>query len=147
MSREESNSAGADRDLLCRGPRGFLLWCAPWLVFVLGFSVSPRLRTALWTTSFALMGAACLLNAARCGRVPLPLHGAVFHPCRCYFLSLWPGTPAAWTIGMEVDWRRNSHRSFSPLLHPRTVSRPVSAPEKHRDLTNRMKVLNQGESV
>jgi ketosteroid isomerase-like protein len=28
---------------------------------------------------------------------------------------------------MEVDWRRNSHRSFSPLLHPRTVSRSVSA--------------------
>jgi len=48
MSREESNSAGADCDLLCRGPSGFLLWCAPWLVFVLGFSVSPGLRTALW---------------------------------------------------------------------------------------------------
>jgi hypothetical protein len=40
---------------------------------------------------------------------------------------------------MEMDWRRNSHRSFSPLLHPRTVSRSVLAPERHRGLTNRMK--------
>jgi len=64
----------------------------------------------------------------------LPLHRTVFHPCRCYFLSLWPRASAAWTIGMEVDWRRNSHRSFSPLLHPRTVSRSVSARERHHGL-------------
>ena len=100
MSREESNSAGADRDLLCRGPSGFLLWCAPWLVFVLGFSVSPGLRTALWTTSFALMGAACLLNAARCGRVHCRYTGPFFILAAitslAYGLGLLPLGPSGW---------------------------------------------------
>jgi hypothetical protein len=78
MSRKISKSRGAERDLLCGGPSGFFLWCAPWLVFVLGCSAPPGLRTALWTTSFAVMGAACLLNAARCGRVHCRFTGPFF---------------------------------------------------------------------
>jgi hypothetical protein len=100
MSGEESNSAGADRDLLCKGPSGFLLWGVPWLVFVLGFSVSPGLRTALWTTSFALMGAACLLNAARCGRVHCRCTGPFFILAACtslaYGMGLLPLGPSGW---------------------------------------------------
>ena len=137
MSSDKSNSGGPGRDLLCRGPSGFLLWCAPWLVFVLGFSAPPGLRTALWTTSFAVMGTACLLNAARCGRVHCRYTGPFFILAAVTSLAYGPRASAAWTIGMEVDWRRNSHRSFSPLLHPRTVSRSVSARERHHGLTNR----------
>src|SRR5262245_43688092 len=100
MSREESNSAGADRDRLCKGPSGFLLWCAPWLVFVLGFSVSPGLRTVLWTTSFAVMGEACLLNAARCGRVhcrcTAPFFVLAAITCLTYSLGLLPLGPSRW---------------------------------------------------
>src|ERR1700724_4264118 len=78
MSSDLSSSSGSERDLLCRGPSGILLWCVPWLLFVLGFSVASWLRTALWTTSFAVMGAACLINAARCGRVHCRFTGPFF---------------------------------------------------------------------
>jgi hypothetical protein len=100
MRREESNSAGAERDLLRRGPSAFLLWGAPWLAFVLGFSVSPGLRTVLWTTSFALMGASCLLNAARCGRVHCRYTGPFFILAAiislAYGLGLLPLGPLGW---------------------------------------------------
>ena len=78
MSGDISNSPAAERDLWCKGLSGFLLWCVPWLVFVLGCSAPSGLRTALWTTSFAVMGAACLLNAARCGRVHCRFTGPFF---------------------------------------------------------------------
>lgn len=100
MSREKSNSGNAERDLLCKGMSGFLLWCAPWLVFVLGFSVPPVLRTALWATSFALMGGACLLNAARCGRVHCRYTGPFFILAAitslAYGLGLLPLGSAGW---------------------------------------------------
>ena len=78
MSRDVSNSPAAERDLLCRGLSGFLLGCVPWIVFALGFGASPWLRTILWTASFALMATACLLNAARCGRVHCRFTGPFF---------------------------------------------------------------------
>jgi membrane protein implicated in regulation of membrane protease activity len=100
MSSDISNSRGPERDLLCRGPSGFLLWCAPWLAFVVGFSVSSGLRTALWTTSFAVMGAACLLNAGRCGRVHCHFTGPFFIlaavACLAYGLGLLPLGPSGW---------------------------------------------------
>jgi hypothetical protein len=107
MTRQESNSEGAERDLLCRGLSGFLLWCTPWLVFVLSFSVSHGLRTALWTTSFALMGAACLLNAARCGRVHCRYTGPFFILAAitslAYGLGLLPLGPSGWNwIGVGI---------------------------------------------
>lgn len=67
----------------------------------------------------------------------LPLHGTVFHPCRYCFLSLWPPALAAWTIGMEVGRCGDNHWSLCPHLHPRTVSRSVSASERNRGLTKR----------
>ena len=98
--RDISNSCGAERDLLCRGVSGFLLWCAPWLVFGLGLSAPPWLRTALWTVSFAVMGAACLLNAARCGRVHCRFTGPFFILAAiaslAYGLGLLPLGPSGW---------------------------------------------------
>jgi hypothetical protein len=100
MSREISNSSGAKRDLWCRGPSAFLLWCAPWLTFVLGCSTPPPLKTVLWTVSFAVMGAACLLNAARCGRVHCRYTGPFFILAAvasvAYGLGLLPLGPSGW---------------------------------------------------
>src|SRR6266446_6699546 len=117
MSGDISNSSGAERDLLCRGLSGFLLWCAPWLVFVLGFSTPPGFRTALWTTSFVVMGAACLLNAARCGRVHCWFTGPFFILAAHYLPSLWPRASAARTVRVEVDRRRDNHWCLGPLLY------------------------------
>jgi len=139
MSRDISNSPGAKRDLWCKGPSG-----VPSLVCSVA-CFRAGLQRAVWVKN-------CFVDDVICGdgrglfaqRCPmrsssLPLHRTVFHRCRCCFLSLRPQAFAARTIGMEVDRRRNSHRSFSPLLHPRTVSRSVSvsASERRRGLTKR----------
>ena len=137
MSGDISNSCGAERDLLCRGVSGFLLWCAPWLVFGLGLSAPPWLRTALWTVSFAVMGAACLLNAARCGRVHCRFTGPFFILAAiaslAYGLGLLPLGPSGWKWIGAV----NNHWSLCPHLHPRTVARSVSARERNGGLTKR----------
>src|SRR4030095_7098533 len=75
---DKSNSSGPGRDFLCKGPSACLFWGGLWVVFALGFSVPPRLRTALWATSLMVMGVACLINAARCGRVHCRFTGPFF---------------------------------------------------------------------
>jgi hypothetical protein len=89
MSMDKSNSSGPGRDFLCKGPSACLLWCAPWVAFALGFSVPPRLRTALWTTSLAFMGVVCLVNARRCSRIHCLFTGPFF--ILGAIASLWYG--------------------------------------------------------
>ena len=78
MLPDVSKSRSPERDLLCRGPSTFLLWCVPWVVFALGFSAPPALKMILWTTSLAFMGVACLVNASRCGRIHCLFTGPFF---------------------------------------------------------------------
>src|SRR6059058_3151565 len=78
MSSHISNSNGSERDLLCRGLSAFLLWCVPWCAFAIGFGQAAELRTILWSTSLAVMGVACLINASRCGRVHCRFTGPFF---------------------------------------------------------------------
>ena len=95
-----SNSYGSERDLLRSGTSAFLLWWLPWIAFALGYSLSPALRTVLWTTSLAFMGVACLLNAFRCGRIhclftgPFFILGAIVS--FGYGLGLLPLGPSGW---------------------------------------------------
>ena len=95
-----SNSYGSERDLLRSGTSAFLLWWLPWIAFALGYSLSPALRTVLWTTSLAFMGVACLLNAFRCGRIhclftgPFFILGAIVS--LGYGLALLPLGPSGW---------------------------------------------------
>jgi hypothetical protein len=100
MSRGISNSSGSERDLLCRGPSAFLLWCVPWFAFALGFFEPPGLKTILWSTSLAVMGVACLFNASRCGRVHCRFTGPFFILCAVtslgYGLGLAPLGPSGW---------------------------------------------------
>jgi hypothetical protein len=100
MSNDVSNSSGAERDLLCRGLSGFLLWCVPWIAFALGFGAPPWLKTILWSASLTVMGLACLFNASRCGRVhclftgPFFILGAV--ASLGYGLGVLPLGPFGW---------------------------------------------------
>ncbi|HEY4256996.1 MAG TPA: hypothetical protein VGM66_07280 [Candidatus Udaeobacter sp.] len=100
MSRDISNFGGPERDLLCSGQSAFLLWCVPWLVFALGFGARHWLKTILWSTSLAVMGAACLLNASRCGRVHCRFTGPFFILCAVvslgYGVGLLPLGPSGW---------------------------------------------------
>jgi hypothetical protein len=45
-----------------------LAWGLPHAALVLGLFVGVPARTAIWLVALAWMGAACLLNARRCGR-------------------------------------------------------------------------------
>jgi hypothetical protein len=100
MSSNMTKSSGAERDLLCRGLSGFLLWCVPWVAFALGFGAPAWLKTIFWSTSLTVMGTACLLNASRCGRVHCRFTGPFFIFCAAisllYGLGLLPLGPSAW---------------------------------------------------
>ena len=100
MSRDISDCGGSERDLLCRGPSAFLLWCVPLCAFALGFGQATGLRTILWSTSLAVMGVACLINASRCGRIHCLFTGPFFILCAvaslAYGLRLLPLGPSGW---------------------------------------------------
>jgi hypothetical protein len=100
MSGDKSNSWGPEPDFLCKGQSACLLWCVPWLAFALGFRAPPGLRTALWTTSLAFMGVACLVNASRCGRIHCRFTGPFFIVGALtslgYGLGLLPFRPSGW---------------------------------------------------
>ena len=56
-----------ERDLLA-SPQTRLLFWLPWLLILIGYFIDGVTRTVLWTIGFGLAGAACLVNARRCGR-------------------------------------------------------------------------------
>ena len=104
----------------------------PVACFRLGFKRSPWLRTALWTVSSAVMGAACLLNAARCGRVHCRFTGPFFILAAiaslAYGLGLLPLGPSGWKwIGAGTIIG-----ACALTLHPRTVARSVVGEGKKR---------------
>ena len=45
-----------------------LVWGWPSAALVAAIFASPPLRTGVWTAALVWMGAACLINARRCGR-------------------------------------------------------------------------------
>src|SRR3989475_12098009 len=109
------------RDLTGRTVGRFVLWGLPLIVFVAGFVVGPILRTVLWTAALSVAGTACLVNAARCGRLhcyftgPFLLLGAVV--TLTYGLGVLPLGPDRWgSIGLVVAVGR-----FFPSFAPRRV--------------------------
>jgi len=100
MVTDVSNSRSAERDFLCTGPKAFLVWGVPWLVFVLGASAPLALKTVLWTVSLGFMGVACLINASRCGRIHCFFTGPFFILCAVaslgYGLGILPFGPSGW---------------------------------------------------
>jgi len=74
-----TESPAARQDLSHNRVRNFLLWrLAPLVIVVTGFlGLSPWIEIT-WTASFAVMGAGCLFNARRCGRLHCYFTGPFF---------------------------------------------------------------------
>jgi hypothetical protein len=64
------------QDLIC-GKSAFLLWCLPICAIFVGLGW-PEARPWLWVPAFLLMGVACVVNAARCGRLHCFVTGPIF---------------------------------------------------------------------
>src|SRR5262245_12469865 len=92
------------RDVLCSGTKMFLFWCLPSFAFALGFLVSPNLRTVLWMLSLGFMGAVCLLNASRCGRI------------HCYFTGPFFILGAVTSLGYGIGLLPFGHRVGNGLV-------------------------------
>jgi hypothetical protein len=72
-------------DLAC-GRSAVLLWWLPVIVLIVGANW-PKFEL-LWFPAFLVMGAACLANAARCGRVHCYVTGPLFLLAAIYVV-LW----------------------------------------------------------
>lgn len=63
-------------DLVC-GKSAVLLWYLPAFALIIGLNWAAA-RAWLWIPAFLVMGAACLVNAARCGRLHCFVTGPVY---------------------------------------------------------------------
>lgn len=74
MTRE---TTGKDSDILSSPLLSFILYWVPIIAMVASGNghVSQGWRTGIWTASLIVMGAACLVNARRCGRTHCYLTG------------------------------------------------------------------------
>lgn len=86
MTRAATEQGRAKRDLSARAESFIAIWLAPIALASLVSILAADFvwaAPAAWTTALAWMGAACLLNARRCGRLhcyfsgPILLIGAV----------------------------------------------------------------------
>ena len=100
-------SAADQRDLTGRKIERFILWQLPLIVFVAGSFGGTVWHTILWTTALTVAGTACIVNAARCGRLhcyftgPFFLLGAIV--TFTYGLGVLPLGPGRWgAIGLIV---------------------------------------------
>jgi hypothetical protein len=71
-------SAADQRDLTRRKPTRFVLWQLPVFLFVVGAFGGNVWHTMLWTTALTVAGTACIVNAARCGRLHCYFTGPFF---------------------------------------------------------------------
>jgi hypothetical protein len=71
---------GKSRDILSNPLLAFALLCLPVIAIVATghYDVSGGWRTAVWTAALSIMGAACIANAARCGRMHCYITGPFF---------------------------------------------------------------------
>ena len=78
------------------------VWGVPLLVIIAGAFVDVHIRTAIWTVALIWMGAACLLNARRCGRTHCrftgPFYLILIVPVLLLGFGLLPLGPYAWWI-------------------------------------------------
>lgn len=79
--REES----CREDDLAVGWTHWLIWRVPLVLIVAGL-VWTRLLFALWIPAFAVMGVACVLNAARCGRTHCYVTGPLYLLAAAYLV-------------------------------------------------------------
>lgn len=56
------------KDLLSSRRAAWLIWGAPWALIIVSGSIGDTARTVFWPLGVAAAGAACVVNARRCGR-------------------------------------------------------------------------------
>jgi len=80
MAMSQKDQAGAARDILANLPLAALaFWFPVAAIVATGFSGTGNLvRTIVWTAAAAVMGATCLVNALRCGRMHCYFTGPFF---------------------------------------------------------------------
>lgn len=79
-SRKPESTNSASRDILSNVPLTALLFWLPILVLVVSgfFQIGQGWRTAVWVVALTIMGASCVANALRCGRVHCYATGPFF---------------------------------------------------------------------
>ncbi len=79
-SRKSESTNSASRDILSNVPLTALLFWLPILVLLVSgfFQIGQAWRTAAWVVALAIMGASCVVNALRCGRVHCYVAGPFF---------------------------------------------------------------------
>ena len=97
-----------------------LAWWIPKVAIVAGLLASVPVRTMAWTVALAWMGAACILNAKRCGRTHCrytgPYYLAMIVPVVVLGTSLVSAGPYAWLalacvilLGSRLLWWGTEH--------------------------------------
>lgn len=88
-------------DWVARGPSLALAWVLPGLAVVSSLFLESQWRAWIWVPSLLWMGAACTVNAIRCGRTHCYFTGPFFLLMACvtllYSLGLLALGPRAWT--------------------------------------------------
>ena len=74
----EAYSSAQARDLTCGRKSGLLLWIVPGVLLVITAGTGGWVAAVAWPPLLVLMGAACLMNARRCGRLHCYLTGPFF---------------------------------------------------------------------
>lgn len=79
-------------------------WGIPTAVLLAGIFLPAQARTIIWSTALVWMGAACILNALRCGRLHCYLTGPFFVLMAVAVLMhglevVWLGPNGWWWLG------------------------------------------------
>jgi hypothetical protein len=77
---EPESTNNASRDILSNAPLSALLFWLPIIGLVVSgfFQIGQAWRTGVWVVALAIMGASCVVNALRCGRVHCYVTGPFF---------------------------------------------------------------------
>ena len=124
--RAYARADGPQHDLLRRNSK-WLLWGTPIVALILGGFVEAFARMLLWTPALLVAGAACIVNARRCGRLhcyvtgPLYLVAALASLLVGMRLALLPWSwIALWVIGGTAlayipEWIRGKYVTVTHL--------------------------------
>jgi hypothetical protein len=63
-----TDTVQSSRDWLRRPRTNLLAWWIPQVAILVGLFAPVSIRTAIWIVALIWMGAACIMNAKRCGR-------------------------------------------------------------------------------
>jgi hypothetical protein len=110
-----STVARPDRDWLRSVPVHLLAWWIPKIALVAALSAPVPIRGVIWIVALTWMGAACIINARRCGRTHCrytgPFYLAMIAPILVFALEAialgfygWVGLAVVILAGSRIIW-------------------------------------------